>query len=114
MYEIAPEAQSLLAHYIPAEIEKRAETPPTLPELDTSLIRERLSPIIDHLKERGPSVRDTMLNTLTQSASDETVQTEWDRLEDVIDEGIRAGILSQDENTLGAHILSLARERCPE
>lgn len=107
MYEIAPEAQSLLAHYAPTEVETRAETPPTAPVLDTTRIRERLSPIIEHLTERGPSVRDMMLDTLTESAPDETVQTEWDRLEEIIDEGIRAGILAQEENPIGAHILSL-------
>ena len=110
MYEIAPEAQSLLAHYAPAEVETKAETRPTLPDLDTSRIRERLSPVIEHLTARGPSVRDMMLDALTQSTPDETVQREWDRLEEIIDEGIRAGILSQEENTIGAHILTLVGE----
>jgi hypothetical protein len=51
-----------------------------------------------------------MLDTLTRSASDDTVQTAWDHLEDAIDEGLKLGILSQREDRLGARVLSITTE----
>lgn len=109
-YEIASDAQALLAQYAPAEIDKRADTIPSLPEAGRVHAPEQLEPVVDYLKEHGPTVRDTMLDTLTRSASDDTVQTAWDLLEDAIDEGLKLGILSQREDRLGARILSITTE----
>jgi hypothetical protein len=110
MYEIASDAQALLAQYAPAEIDKRADTIPSLPEAGRAHAPAQLEPVVDYLKEHGPSVRDTMLDTLTRSASDDTVQTAWDHLEDAIDEGLKLGILSQREDRLGARVLSITTE----
>ena len=107
MYEIAPSAHALLAQHIPAEIEARIEATPSISEIDNSRVREQLTPVVEYLREHGPSVRDTMLDALTRSSSDDEVQAEWDRLEDTIDEGIKVGILSQEENSLGAFLLTI-------
>jgi hypothetical protein len=48
-----------------------------------------------------------MLDTLTRAASDDEVQTQWDRFEDLIDQGISQGILSQQEDKLGAFVLAI-------
>lgn len=107
-YEIASEAQALLAHHAPAEIARKAETVPALTDADTRLAREQLAPVLAYLTEHGSSVRDIMLDNLTSEASNDTVQTEWDRLEDAIEQGIQLGIISQEENKLGAKVLYVA------
>lgn len=107
-YEIAPDAQALLAYHAPADIDRKAEIVPALTDADTRHAREHLAPVLAYLTEHGSSVRDTMLDTLTCEASNDTVQAEWDRLEDAIEQGIQLGIISQEEDRLGAKILSLA------
>jgi hypothetical protein len=107
MFEIALNAQELLARYTPAEIEKRADDIPSVSEVDTQHLRERLTPVIEYLSQNGPHVRDTMLEDLTRNASDDTVEEMWGSLEDLIDQGIEAGILSQEGNRLGGKVVTL-------
>jgi hypothetical protein len=107
MYEISPSAHAILAQHISTDIEARAATVPTIAEIDISHLREELAPILEHLHQRGPSVRDSMIDILTRSASDDEVQTQWDRFEDLIDQGIEQKILSQEESKLGASVLSI-------
>ena len=107
MYEISPSAHALLANHNSANIEVRIATAPTMSEIEIHDLREQLAPVLDHLQQRGPSVRDTMLDTLTRAASDDEVQTQWDRFEDLIDQGISQGILSQQEDKLGAFVLAI-------
>jgi hypothetical protein len=109
MYEITSDAQALLAHHAPADIEKKADKTPSISDSDTSHAQEDLAPVLDYLKAHGPSVRDTMLDKLTQAASDDAVQSVWERLEDLIDEGVTLGLLLQEEDRLGAYIVSLSR-----
>ena len=106
-YEIAPDAQALLAHHAPADIARKAEIVPALTDVDTRHAREQIAPVLAYLAEHGSSVRDIMLDNLTSEASNDTVQAEWDRLEDAIEQGIRLGIISQEENRLGAKMLSM-------
>jgi hypothetical protein len=108
MYEIASDARALLAHHAPVDIERKADVVPALTEIETRHAREQLAPVLDYLTEHGSSVRDTMLDTLTCEASNDTVQAEWDRLEDAIEQGIQLGIISQEENRLGAQVLRIA------
>jgi hypothetical protein len=110
MFEIAFNAQPLLARYTPGEIEKRADDIPSVSEVDTQHLRERLAPVLEYLSQRGPHLRDTMLEELTQDASDDTVQDRWDSFEDLIDQGIEAAILSQETNRLGGKVVSLAQK----
>lgn len=108
MYEIAPEAQALLARHTPNDVEKRADAIPSLPEVKPLCVPEQLEPVVTYLRERGPTAREDIVETLTQSASDDTVVAECDRLDDAIDEGIRLGILSQAQDRLGARVISIA------
>lgn len=107
LYEISPHAQELLAQHIPAAVEARAESVPTPSAADTAQLQEHLAPVLEYIRERGPSVRDSMLESLTSSVSNDEVQDAWDRLEDLIDQGIAQGLLTQEENKLGAYVVSL-------
>ena len=107
-YEIASGAQALLAYHAPADIARKADIVPALNETDTRHARDQLAPVLAYLTEHGSSVRDIMLDNLTSEASNDAVQAEWDRLEDAIEQGIRLGIISQEENRLGAKMLSMA------
>jgi len=106
-YEISPYAQALLAQHAPAEVAHRAETTPAAPEVDTTLVRARLEPVIGYLTEHGATIRDTMVDALTQSESDDNLDAAWQRLEELIDEGIASGIIAREEDRLGAQVLSL-------
>ena len=106
-YEISPSAQALLAQHAPAEVAHKAETTPAAPEVDTSLVRARLEPVIGYLTDHGPTIRDTMVDVLTQSESDDNLDAAWQRLEELIDEGIVSGIIDREEDRLGAQVLSL-------
>jgi hypothetical protein len=107
MYEISPNAHELLARHTSAEIEGRAASVPTISEADTSHVREQLSPVIEYLNAHGPSVRDTMLEALTLSTPDGELDAQLERYEALIDQGIELRLLSQQENKLGAYILSV-------
>ncbi len=107
LYDITPSAQALLAHHAPLDIERKANTIPVLPDADIHSARENIAPVFDYLKKRGPSVRDTMLDNLTRALPDDVVQAHWDRLEDAIDQGIKLGMISQEEDRLGAYVLSI-------